>query len=79
MCAHTQVPSQPKSEKLGWEAVDTFYWGYINTKRFTNLAVRPLVFFCSQPSFRIDPWIATESLKSAFSKLLNRRRDMLEQ
>ena len=39
LCAHTQVPSQPKSEKLGWEAVDTFYWGYINTKRFTKLAV----------------------------------------
>ena len=39
MAEHKQEPSIPKARKNGWEAVDRFFWGYIDTARFTKGAV----------------------------------------
>eukprot|EP00326_Haptolina_ericina_P039827 CAMPEP_0181234846 /NCGR_PEP_ID=MMETSP1096-20121128/37213_1 /TAXON_ID=156174 ORGANISM="Chrysochromulina ericina, Strain CCMP281" /NCGR_SAMPLE_ID=MMETSP1096 /ASSEMBLY_ACC=CAM_ASM_000453 /LENGTH=271 /DNA_ID=CAMNT_0023329693 /DNA_START=295 /DNA_END=1110 /DNA_ORIENTATION=+ len=39
MAEHKQEPSIPKARKNGWEAVDRYFWGYIDTARFTKAAV----------------------------------------
>ena len=39
MAEHKQEPSIPKARKNGWEAVDGYFWGYIDTVRFTKAAV----------------------------------------
>jgi hypothetical protein len=39
MAEHKQAPSIPKARKNGWEAVDRYFWGYIDTARFTKTAV----------------------------------------
>ena len=39
MAEHKQEPSIPKARKNGWEAVDRYFWGYIDTVRFTKAAV----------------------------------------
>ena len=39
MAEHKQEPSIPKAKKNGWEAVDRYFWGYIDTARFTKAAV----------------------------------------
>lgn len=39
MAEHKPYPSIPKERKNGWEAVDRFLWGYIDTSRFTKTVV----------------------------------------
>ena len=39
MAEHTQEPSIPKARKNGWEAVDRYFWGYMDTAHFTKAAV----------------------------------------
>jgi hypothetical protein len=39
MALHKQEPSIPKARKNGWEAVDRYFWGYIDTARFTKAVV----------------------------------------
>ena len=34
-----QAPSIAKAKKTAWEAVGRFFWGYMNTDRFTKFAV----------------------------------------
>lgn len=39
MAEHKPEPSIPKERKNGWEAVDRYVWGYMDTARFTKTAV----------------------------------------
>lgn len=39
MAEHKREPSIPKANKNGWEAVDRYFWGYIDTARFTKVVV----------------------------------------
>ena len=39
MAQHKQAPSIPKARKNGWEAVDRYLWGLIDTAHFTKIVV----------------------------------------
>lgn len=40
LAENKRTPSIPKASKPGWEAAGGFYWGYMNTDRFTKFAVQ---------------------------------------
>lgn len=39
LAEHKPEPSIPKAKKNGWEAVDRYFWGYVDTIRFTKALV----------------------------------------
>ena len=39
LAENKQAPSIIKAKKTGWEAAGRFFWGYMNTDRFTKTIV----------------------------------------
>ena len=39
LAEHKPRPEQAKEEKSGWEAVDRYFWGYMDTRHFTKFTV----------------------------------------
>ena len=63
MAEHKQEPSIPKARKNGWEAVDGYFWGYIDTVRFTKAAVPAA-----------DSWKGSKSFHEYAGRCTDRRR-----
>ena len=60
---HKQEPSIPKARKNGWEAVDRYFWGYIDTARFTKASVP-----------NADSWKGSKSFHEYSGRCTDRRR-----
>ena len=39
LAEHKPRPEQAKEEKSGWQAVDRYFWGYMDTRHFTKFTV----------------------------------------
>jgi hypothetical protein len=63
MAEHKQEPAIPKARKNGWEAVDRYFWGYVDTARFTKAAVPDA-----------DSWKGSKSFHEYVGRCADRQR-----
>ena len=63
LAEHKQAPSIPKSRKNGWEAADRFFFGFLDTARYTKIAVPDA-----------DGWKGSKSYHEYVGRCADRRR-----